>query len=349
MSGEKMMKAAVLHQEKDMRVQKIEVPELEEDEVLIKVKANGICGSDVHFYEKGELGPFVVNEPYVPGHESSGEIVEIGDQVKNFDTGDRVVIEPGIPCRRCQFCKTGRYNLCQDVVFMSAPPINGTLSEYVAVPSDFVYELPSVMDYKEGAMVEPTVVGVHACNRGDITGGMSVVVLGVGPIGLLALQSARAYGATRVIAVDMIQDRLELAEKLGATEIINAKNEDLVQKIKDLTEDRGVDVALETAGSVKTSQLSLDLVKRGGTVVHVGWTDPGEFSYSIEKVMEKELDIRGVNRYANAYPTAISLIADNKIKVKPLITHTFELYEAEEAFAFTANNKTEVIKSIIMS
>ncbi|MFW6007500.1 MAG: alcohol dehydrogenase catalytic domain-containing protein, partial [Halanaerobiales bacterium] len=221
MTDKETMKAAVLHKIKDIRIENIKKPEMKKNEVMIRIRANGICGSDVHFYEKGELGPFKVEEPYVPGHESSGEIIKVGENVKNFTGGDKVVIEPGIPCRKCEHCKTGRYNLCPEVTFLSAPPVNGTLSEYVTIPADFVFKIPEAMSYFEGALVEPTVVGVHSCNRGKITAGMSVAVLGVGPIGLLALQSARAFGATEVIAVDIIQERLEIAQKLGATSIIN--------------------------------------------------------------------------------------------------------------------------------
>ncbi|MFW6268845.1 MAG: NAD(P)-dependent alcohol dehydrogenase [Bacillota bacterium] len=346
MSDRETMRAAVLHEIRDLRVEDIKIPELKNDEVMIKIRANGICGSDIHFYEKGELGPFKVEEPYVPGHESSGEVIETGESVESLKEGDKVVVEPGLPCRKCEYCKTGRYNLCPEVTFLSAPPVNGTLSEYVSVPADFVYKIPENMSYLEGALVEPTMVGVHACNRGEITAGMSAVVLGVGPIGLLTLQAVRAYGVTEVIAVDIIPERLELAD---TGEVANLEKENIENKMQMITNDKGVDVAFETAGNTETSRSSVNLVKRGGTVVHVGWTDPGEFPYSIETVMEKELDIKGVNRYANAYPTAIALIAEGKIRVKPLITHTFDLEEAKKAFAYALNNRQAVIKAVVES
>jgi len=319
------MKAGVLYDVYDLRVEEIDKPEVQDEEVMIKVKANGICGSDVHFYKEGELGPFVVNEPYVPGHECSGEIVDLGRKVKGIERGDRVVVEPGIPCRKCEFCKEGKYNLCPEVVFLSAPPIDGTFSEYVSIPYDFVYKIPSSMTYWEGALVEPAAVGVHACNRAGVTAGNSVAVLGVGPIGLLTLQAAKSFGATQILVVDILDQRLNMAGELGAHSTINATEEDVTQRILEAIEGKGIDIVFETAGSIQTSQLAVKVAKRGGTVVHVGWANSKKFEYNIAEVMEKELDIIGINRYANAFSTTINLINDGKIKVKPLITHDFKL------------------------
>lgn len=343
----KEMIAGVLYGVRDLRVEKVPVPEMDSDEVLVKIEANGICGSDIHFFEKGKLGPFIVDKPYIPGHESSGVVVNTGKGVDSLKKGDRVVIEPGIPCQRCQLCKKGKYNLCENVTFLSAPPVNGTFCEYVSIPYDFVYKIPDNMSFGAGAMVEPTVVGVHACNRAKVTAGMSVTILGTGPIGLLTLQVARAFGATEIIAVDIVSSRLKLSEDLGANWTINANNSDPLQKINEITDGKGTDVVFETAGSTGTARLTVNIAKRGGTVVHVGWPDPGEFKYNIEVVMEKELDIRGVNRYANAYPQAINLIADERILVGPLITNTFSLDKVDEAFKYTAANKEKVIKCLV--
>lgn len=279
----------------------------------------------------------MVDEPYIPGHESSGIVVETGNDVRGFTNGEKVVIEPGISCRKCQFCKEEKYNLCPDVIFLSAPPVNGTFCEYVAVPSDFVFKIPEDISLEHGSIVEPLAGGVHACNRGRLTAGMTAAVLGVGPIGLLTLQAAKAFGATDVIAIDLIEERLKLADNPGASYTINVKDQDICKAIKDYTGSHGVDIVFETAGNVQASQMTVDIVSRGGTVVHVGWPDPGEFPYGIETVMEKELDIRGVNRYANAYPPAISLIKDGKIEIDQLITHTFTLDKIKEAFDFVSS------------
>ncbi|MGQ9631338.1 MAG: NAD(P)-dependent alcohol dehydrogenase [bacterium] len=341
------MRAAFLYGPKDLRVERIDIPKVRDDEVLVRVEANGICGSDVHFFLEGKLGPFVVDRPYIPGHESSGIVVELGKKVRGLRTGDRVVIEPGIACRRCELCKRGRYNLCPDVVFLSAPPVNGTFAEFVAVPSDFVFKIPDSMDIIQGSMIEPTAVGVHAANRAGIQAGMSVAVLGVGPIGLLTLQCARAYGAADVFAVDVVEHRLNLAEELGATQTIDASRVDPVRAILDATGGRGADVVLETAGNVETTRQTVDVAKRGGVVVQVGWPGLSEVPYKLEIIMEKELDVRGINRYANAYPRAIELVSAGRVKVSPLITHKFELDSVKEAFEFVAAKRDNVIKAVV--
>ncbi len=197
------MKAAVLHGPGDIRMQRVSIPGIGPDDVLIEVKTIGVCGSDVHYYVTGRIGRYVVREPLILGHECSGEVVRIGQNVRNVDIGDHVAIEPGVPCRRCRFCKSGRYNLCPDVRFLATPPINGAFAEYVASPCDFVYKLPENMTFAEGALIEPLAVGLHAAKRGQVVPGETVVILGAGTIGLMVLQAVKAYGATRIIAVDL--------------------------------------------------------------------------------------------------------------------------------------------------
>jgi L-iditol 2-dehydrogenase len=344
-----MMKAAFLHGLKDIRIQDLEVPEPRDDEVLIKIAANGICGSDVHFYLEGKLGPFVVDRPYIPGHEASGTIEKVGTEVRNVAPGDRVVLEPGIPCRRCRLCKQGRYNLCPDVVFLSAPPVNGTFAQYVAVPWDFVYPIPDSLEFEQAALIEPAAVGVHAANRAGITAGMSVTILGLGPIGLIALQCARAFGATDIVAVDIEPSRLEFAQSLGATTVIDARREDTVQAVRRAAKGEGTDVVLETAGSVTTTQQTVQVAGRGGVVVQVGWPEDNVLPYDIAAVMEKELDIRGLNRYANAYAQAIDLTASGRLDLRSLITHRFPFEQVADAFAFVSRRESGVIKTVVAS
>ncbi|MDE5054432.1 alcohol dehydrogenase catalytic domain-containing protein [Niallia taxi] len=179
-----------------------DIPLLKEDELLIEIKANGICGSDIHFYKEGRLGNFVVDSPYVPGHESSGVIAEVGSSVKGFSKGDHVVIEPGIPCGICGYCKSGRYNLCPEVVFLSAPPVNGTFCDYITIRSDMVFRIPKTLSFEEAAMVEPVAVGVHAVNRAKFNSGDTAIIIGAGPIGILTAQAFKAAGGGEVICVD---------------------------------------------------------------------------------------------------------------------------------------------------
>jgi L-iditol 2-dehydrogenase len=341
------MKAAVLYGPKDLRYEEVPVPQTEAGDVLIKIKMNGLCGSDIHFYENGELGPFKVTQPYIPGHEACGEIVEINGTVKGSAVGRRVAIEPGIPCRRCEFCKTGRYNLCQDVVFLSAPPINGTFAEYAALPADFAHPLPDAVDDEAGAFVEPISVGIQACQRARLHAASRVAILGAGPIGLVTFLVARAYGATEVYLIDMLAHRLELGQTLGASACINPRQTDPVEALTELTKGRGADIVFDTSGSSQACALAPRLAVRGGVVTLVGWPEQSAFTYPVEVIIEKELDVRGVNRYCNTYPKAIALLAAGKIDVAPLISHRFQSEHVCDAFEFASENRSATIKVMI--
>lgn len=340
------MNAAVLYSPTDLRYENVTVPQPEPDEVLIRVTMNGLCGSDIHFFERGELGPFRVTEPYIPGHEACGVVVEGAATEDGPRVGQRVAIEPGIPCRRCEACKTGRYNLCEDVVFLSAPPIDGTFAEYVAVAADFAHPLPDTIDDEAAAFVEPISVGIQACNRAGLRPGQSVTILGAGPIGLVTLLVAQAYGAADVFAVDLLPNRLALAGELGATPI-DGRDNDPIAVLSDLTLGRGTDVVFDTSGSAAACRTTPHLAKRGGVVTLVGWPETATVDYPIEVVLDKELDIRGVNRYCNTYPTAISLLASGRLDVHRLVSHRFPFDQVVDAFNFAANHRAETIKVMI--
>ena len=318
------------------------VPEPREDEVVVKIVANGICGSDLHFFSEGRLGNFVVTKPYIPGHEASGIIVGIGSKVQGLSVGNHVVIEPGIPCGRCRYCRSGRYNLCREVIFLSAPPINGTFCDYIAIRYDSVHVIPGNMLLEHGALVEPTAVAVHAVNRARFCKGDTAVVVGVGPIGLLTLQAFKAAGGGKVICMDKIPKRLELAKELGADEVI-----DIAQVNSELHDI--ADVVFETAGSAKATSTLFELVRPGGCVVQIGWPGGNIVDMNIATFIDKELDYVAVNRYANAFQTAISWISDGRINVESLITHKYPLNQIEEAFRFTLMNPTETIKTVVVN
>ncbi len=343
------MKAAVLHAVHDMRVEQVPKAKITEpDEVLIRIKAVGICGSDIHFLTRGRIGDFILEQPTIMGHESAGEVVEVGPAVKNLKPGDLVAIEPGKTCRRCEFCKSGRYNLCPDVVFLAAPPVNGAFCEYLAWPEDFCFKLPEGMTAEEGAMMEPLSVGLHAVRLAGVRGGDAVAVLGAGPIGLTTLQAAKAHGATRIIVTDVVESRLEFARKLGATDVINAAEQDVVEAIRELTSGRGVDAAFECAGTQATLEQAFKVARDGGSVQLVGM--PAELNppIPIYDLINRELTVRGTFRYANCYPPAIALAASGKVDVKSLITHRFSLDETPEAMMFVHENKDKVIKAVIL-
>src|SRR5215208_5176364 len=216
------MKVAVLHAPGQIRIEQRDRPHPGPREVLVQVTAVGVCGSDVHYYEHGRIGPFVVDAPLILGHESAGRVVELGEGATKHAVGNRVALEPGVPCGRCRECRAGRYNLCADVVFFATPPIDGAFAEFVAIHEDFAFGLPDSLSDQEGALMEPLSVGVWACRKAEVSAGDRVLVTGAGPIGLLALQTACAFGATDITVTDVNPHRLDLASRTGATRIVKA-------------------------------------------------------------------------------------------------------------------------------
>lgn len=330
-----------------MEMRDVEVPKIKEDQVLVKLEYVGICGSDVHYLEHGSIGDFVVNGDFILGHECAGEIVEIGSKVTDLSIGDKVALEPGATCGQCEFCKSGKYNLCPDVEFLATPPYHGCLENYIAFPANMCFKLPSNITSKEGALVEPLAVGMHAAAQGNVKLGDSVVILGSGCIGLVTLLACKAYGATDITVVDVMPKRLEYAMKLGATRVINAKDEDAVAKIDEITGGKGVDVVIETAGSKITIKQTAYLVKRGGTIVLVGMAPEDIIDYNFAKIMGKEATITSVFRYRNIYPKAINAIAKGIIDVSGIVTHEFDFTDTAKAFDFVINNKNDVVKAVI--
>ena len=342
------MKAVVLHKVNDLRIEEVPAPGAPgPDEVKVQVKNVGVCGSDVHYYKRGRIGDFVVKSPMILGHETGGEVVEVGDKVKSLQVGDKVALEPGVPCRKCEFCKEGRYNLCQNIFFWATPPDHGSLAEYVVHPADFCYKLPEGVNTAEAAMIEPLAVGVHACNLAQIKPGSSVAILGVGTIGQLAMQVALAYGATQAIVTDVSQVRLDLAKEMGASLAIAADKDDVVKKILEATGGEGVDYVLECSGAAPAIKSAVEMVKAGGTISWIGMTHPPELAIDVVKAIVKEVRIQGSFRYANAYPTAINLVAAGKVKLGKLITARYPFARAVEAIDLCATGAAEQIKVMI--
>lgn len=343
------MKAVYLHGVGDLRIHEEPVPQIAApNEVLIRVAAVGVCGSDCHFYRRGRIGRFVVKEPIILGHEFSGTVVDVGAEVEHLKQGDQVAVEPGIPCRRCQRCREGRYNLCErEVVFMATPGLtHGAFREYLTWPADLAFKLPEGVSLEDGAMVEPLAVGVQACRRAGIVPGQSAAVLGAGPIGLLAAQAAASYGAHPVVVTDVVSTRVALAEKLGMT-AVDAGKSDVVEAIRARTEGRGVDAVIETAGTLPTVREAMAAVKTGGVVVLVGMLAEEEGMLRAMDIIEREYDVRGVFRYANCYLPALSLIAAGRIDLASLRTHEFPLDQTEEAIKTTIEDKAGAVKVLV--
>ncbi len=344
----------VLHQTHDVRWETREVKAPGPLEARIHIQCIGICGSDLHYYTHGRIGSFVVENPLVLGHEVSGIVEAIGEQVTRLKIGDRVALEPGIPCGRCDYCKRGSYNLCPKMRFMATPPIDGALSEYVIWPEDFIFPIPEHVSLEAAALLEPLAVAVWAVQRGGVSMGDSVVVLGAGPIGCTTLQAAKAAGATIRIAVDLEPFRLEMAKQMGATHTINAQEEDVLERIRDITttldlprSHAGVDVAFETAGSVATCRMSLAAPRPGGVTVLVGLPPDPLISLDIVSAASRETQVRGLFRYANCYPESLALVASGAVNLDALVTQNYAFSQTPAALEFAVNDKSSSMKVMI--
>ena len=327
--------SAVLRGERDLVVEERPVPEPGPGEVLVEVGAVGICGSDVHYYEHGRIGPFVVEAPMVIGHEAAGVVVGVGEGVDPARVGQLVALEPGVPCRHCEQCTAGRYNLCPDVVFFATPPVDGAIAHLVTLDADFAFPAPAGLDAEQAAMAEPVSVGVWASRKAGVTAGDRVLVTGAGPIGLLAGQVARAFGASKVTVTDVSDFRLGVAAELG----LDAHRAD-----QPLTQE--YDVLIECSGAPVAVRTGLAALARAGRAVLVGM-GPDEVPINVPLVQSRELVITGTFRYARTYPLALELIASGAVDVRRLITHHFGLGDTEAALT-AGRREPEAIKSMVL-
>lgn len=341
------MKAAVLTQVGKIEIRELDIPKPGPDEALVRVRAVGLCGSDVHYYEHGKIGPYVVTGPIILGHEAAGEVVAVGSDVRHLKEGQRVTIEPGATCGRCDYCKSGRYNLCPDVRFLATPPIDGAFCEYITMRADLLFPIPDSMSFEKAALIEPLSVGLHAVRRGELKTGETVVIMGMGPIGMLTLLAAKAAGAGQVIGVDLEPFRLERALQMGADGVINLREEDGTEALLRLTGGRKADLAIETAGNGKAAQSALQAVRRGGRVVLVGLPQEEATPLSIPYIVDNEIDVRGVFRYHNTYPTGVAVMAAESLNLDPIITDRMTLEETPKAFEKAINEKNRTLKIII--
>lgn len=340
-------KAVFMHGTNEMVWKDVPTPVAKDNEVLVKVDVVGICGSDVHYYQHGRIGDFVVEGDFILGHECAGEVVSVGSKVKNLAVGDRVALEPGKTCGKCEFCKDGRYNLCPDVEFFATPPYHGVLTNYVTHPEDMCFKLPDNVSNVEGALVEPLAVGLHAANQGGVKLGDTVVVYGSGTIGLVSLLASKAKGASKIIVVDILENRLKTAKRLGATHVINSREEDVVKTVAAITEGKGADVVIDAAAAEATVKQTVEVLKIGGTIVLVGMTPKDEIEFNFMKLQGKEGIFKTIFRYRNLYPVAINAIASGAINVKDIVSHEFDFENTKEAFDFVVNNAKDVVKAVI--
>ncbi|CAL9087867.1 unnamed protein product [Musa textilis] len=320
-----------------LKIQPFRLPSLGPYDVRVRMKAVGICGSDVHYLKTLRCAHFVVKEPMVIGHECAGVIEEVGSEVKSLVVGDRVALEPGISCWRCKNCKGGRYNLCPDMKFFATPPVHGSLANQVVHPADLCFKLPENVSLEEGAMCEPLSVGIHACRRANVGSETNVLIMGAGPIGLVTMLAARAFGAPRIIIVDVDGYRLSVAKSLGADDVVKVStnnqdvDEDVVQIQKAMGSD--VDVSFDCAGFSKTMSTALNATCAGGKVCLVGMGH-NEMTVPLTPAAAREVDVVGIFRYKDTWPLCIEFLRSGKIDVKPLITHRFGFSQEEVVEAF---------------
>jgi L-iditol 2-dehydrogenase len=336
------MRAALLYGVKDLRIREVEIPEIEYGEVLVKVRAATTCGTDLKIFQRGYVDG-VIKLPTVFGHEWAGDVVEVGEGVSWLKKGMRVRAGNSAPCLRCRMCQKGNYNLCEDMMWLW-----GAYAEYIKIPSRMVLvntqEIPSHVSYEEAAITEPLACVLHGVEKAGVKLGDTVAIIGAGPIGLLHLLTVKKMGASQVIISDMVDERLQLACKLGADETINAKNEDPIEKTKKLTDGYGADIVIEAIGLPATWEQALKMARKGGTVLEFGGCPPKtEIKVSTEQLHYGETTLLGAfHTTPTHFKKALNLIASGNINVKPLITKKMELDKIAEAFEILATSKKEI-------
>lgn len=331
-----VMNASVLRKQGEIVLETLPVPSLEADQVLVRVAAVGVCGSDVHYYEHGRIGGFVVEHPLVLGHELSGRIAAVGADVDPARIGQRVAVEPQRPCRKCRECRAGRYNLCPDIEFYATPPIDGAFTEYVAIQDDFAYPIPDSISDEAAALIEPLSVGLWACQRAAVGPGSRVLIAGAGPIGVITAQAARAYGAAEIIITDISPERLAFALEHGATQALDPRT--------DVIEGLDVDAFIDASGAAQAVRSGIKAVRPAGRVILVG-LGADDVELPVSYIQNREIWLSGVFRYTNTWPLAIQLVAEGKVDLDVLVTGRFPLAGAEDALR--AGKTPGQLKSIV--
>lgn len=342
------MEALVLERKGVLSLRDIDLPlDVGPNDVKIKIHTVGVCGSDVHYYTHGAIGPYVLKDPMVLGHEAAGTVVEVGSDVRDLKPGDRVCMEPGIPNLSSRASKLGLYNVDPDVRFWATPPIHGVLAPYAVHPAAFTYKLPDNVSFAEGAMVEPFAIGMQAATRARIQPGDVAAVIGAGPIGIMVALAALAGGCARVFISDLSADKLEIAGQYPGIIPVNIKERAFAEVISEATSGWGADVVFEASGSPKAFQGMFDLVRPGGAFVLVGLPiEPVPFD--VASAISKEVRIETVFRYANIFDRALELIASGKVDLKPLITGTFDFKQSIAAFERAAAGHPSDVKLQIL-
>ncbi|WP_150307290.1 NAD(P)-dependent alcohol dehydrogenase [Planctomonas psychrotolerans] len=318
------MNASLLITPGAVEVRSVPIPPLEHDEVLVEIATVGVCGSDVHYFHEGRIGDFVVEEPMILGHEASGVITAVGSGVPARRIGERVSIEPQRACRVCEQCKRGAYNLCPFMEFYATPPIHGAFAQYAVIQADYAFAIPDSMSLEAAALCEPLSVGIWSNQKAGTRPGSRVLIAGAGPIGIIVMQVAFAFGASEVIISDIAETRREAAARFGATRTIDPTREDATNPSLE------VDIFIDASGAEPAVKSGIMALKPGGRAVLVGM-GRDEFALPVSRIQAREIELTGVFRYANTWPLAIQLASSGKVDLDSLVTGRFGLDAVEEA------------------
>ncbi len=341
------MNAAFIHGIKDMRLGTMPRPEPKADELLLRVRSVGVCGSDLHYYLEQGIGSAKIREPLVLGHEFSAEIVDERVEAPEFKhygfkRGALVAVDPAKPCYKCEWCERGHHNLCPNIEFTGAPPYHGAMREYITASPKQIFAVPEGFSADDAVMLEPLGIALHALDLAKLKPMASVAVLGCGTIGLLILQVAKLCGAGTLYAVDPLEYRLDIAKKLGADVVVKSHQNVLTQ-----TNGRGADVVIEATNSPLGPRQATETVAIGGEVILVGIPEGDEFSLTASQIRRKGLTIKLSRRMGNVYPRCIEILHKKLVNVKPIVTHHFPLAQTPEAFALQAAYRDGSVKSMI--
>ncbi|HZP02958.1 MAG TPA: NAD(P)-dependent alcohol dehydrogenase [Terriglobia bacterium] len=342
------MKAAFLTGLREMEIREAPEPKITRPrDVLLRIDTVGVCGSDVHYYTTGRIGSLVVKYPEMTGHECAGTVVEVGPEVTEFKPGQRVAVDPLVTCGQCDQCLSGRAHTCRHQAFLGCPgQAPGALADYLVMPADSCYPVPDSMTLVQAAAVEPFSIGLYAQRMARLEDGAKIAILGAGPIGLCTLLASRAAARCTAYVTDLLDERLEVARRSGATWTGNPRKCDVVQAINQM-EPLGVDFVFECAGQQETVDQAVEILKPGGTLLIIGIPEVDRLSFPIHSARRKELTIRNVRRQNECMAPAIEMVASGKVNLDTIVTHHFSLAETKKAFDLVADYRDGVVKAII--
>lgn len=342
------MKAAVLTGIRKIEIREVPKPPLVKNaDVLLRVGATGLCGSDIHYYKEGRIGDQMVKFPFTVGHECAGIVEKVGSAVTRLKPGDRVAVDPAVVCGACDQCLSGRPNTCRKLLYLGTPgQLPGSLCELLVMPESNCFPLAENMTLAEGVLVEPLSIGIHSFRLVEGFHPKKIAILGSGPIGLSVLLMARIYGVKKIYATDKIEERVLAARKAGAHWSGNPDREDIVAEIRGHEPDL-LDAVYECCGDQSALDQAVELLKPGGRLMILGIPEEDRVSFDAHRIRRKEISIHNVRRQRNCIPEAIDLIASRKADVRFMATHEFKLKETAKAFDIVAGYREGVIKAMI--